>query len=202
MPDPGFVFQRDDTDDDSSNKLHDHFDGFDDKVIDALGDEDLADIQTVNAILNIGRCKRRVKFYHKRINWERYVREIQETNVQASGNTGFDECFRIRMHIFDHLHDAIKEYISVDFKRSMVSTQENDPIYPELVMACGLRFLGLDSNISDLKDTYGMLKSSVKQVINMFFAAVDNNTDCSELKIKLPDPANVFELNKLVSKFV
>jgi len=91
--------------------------------------------------------------------------------------------------------------ISVDFKRSMAFTQGNNPIYPELVMVCGLHFLGLDSNIPDLKDTYGMSKSSVKQVINMFLAAVDNNTDCSELQIKLLDPANVFELNKVTGKF-
>jgi hypothetical protein len=83
----------------------------------------------------------------------------------------------------------------------MASTQVNDPIYPELVMACGLHFLGLDSNIPDLKDTYGMSKSSVKQVINMFLATVDNNTDRSELQIKLLDPADVFEHNKLASKF-
>jgi hypothetical protein len=30
----------------------------------------------------------------------------------------------------------------------------------------------------------------------MFLAAVDDNIDWSELQIKLPDPANVFELNK------
>jgi hypothetical protein len=141
------------------------------------------------------------KFYHDRINWEKHVREIQETGVQASGNTGFDECFCIRPHHFDHLHDAIKEYISVVFKRSMASTQGNDPIYPELAMAYGLRFLGLNSNILGLKYTYGMSKSSVKQVINMFLAAVDNNTDCSELQIELLDPANVFELNKPAGKF-
>ena len=58
----------------------------------------------------------------------------------------------------------------------MSSTQGNDPIISELVMACGLRFQGLDNNIPDLKDTYGMSKSSVKQVINMFLAAVDNIT--------------------------
>ena len=52
----------------------------------------------------------------------------------------------------------------------MSSTQENVPINSELVMACGLQFLGLDSKIPDLKDTYGMSKSSVKRVINMFLA--------------------------------
>jgi hypothetical protein len=139
----------DDSGDNFRNKLNHHFYGFDDKVIDALGDEDLADIQTVNSILNISRCKRRVVFFHERINWERHVREIQETDVQASGNTGFEECFHMRPHHFDHLHDVIKEYISVDVKRSMASTQGNDPIHPELVMACGLRFLDLDSKIPD-----------------------------------------------------
>ncbi len=96
------------------------------------------------------------KFLSQRIDWERHLREIQETYAQANGNTGFDERFRMRLHHFDHLHDAIKKYISVDFKRSMASTQGNDPIYPELVMVCRLRFLGLDSKIPDLKDTHGM----------------------------------------------
>jgi hypothetical protein len=43
----------DDSGDDFCNELHDHFDWFDDKVIDALGDEDLADIQTVNLSLTL-----------------------------------------------------------------------------------------------------------------------------------------------------
>jgi hypothetical protein len=46
-----------------------------------------------------------------------------------------------------------------------------------------------------------MSKESVKQVIIMFLAAVHNNTDCSELQIELPDPANLGELNKLAGKF-
>jgi hypothetical protein len=82
--------------DDFHDKLHDHFDGFDDEKIDTLGDEDLADIQTDNSILNIGRCKRRVNFFQERIHWERHVREIQETDIQASGNTGFDKCSHMR----------------------------------------------------------------------------------------------------------
>jgi hypothetical protein len=98
-----------DTGDDILDELHNQFDGLDDEVIDALEDEDLADIQTVKAIINIGRRKRRVKFYLKKTDWERHLREIQETNEWANGNTCFDERFCMRLHHFDHLHDAIKE---------------------------------------------------------------------------------------------
>ena len=88
-------------------------------------------------------------FCHEQIDWEKHLRELNKTNVRANGKTGFDERFHMRPHHFDHLHDALREYISIDFKRSMVSTQGNDPIY----MACGLRCLGLDSKIPYLKDT-------------------------------------------------
>ena len=85
----------------------------------------------------------------------------------------------MRPHHFDHLHDSLREYISVNLKRSMISTQGNYPINSERVMVCRLSFLGLDSKILDQKDTFGISKSSVKQVISMFLAAFDNNTDCS-----------------------
>jgi hypothetical protein len=95
---------EDDTSNDFLDKLHDCFDGFDDKVIYALGDEDMADIHTVKYIHNMGRRKRRVKFRHPRIHWEKHLRELNETDVCANGKTDLDECFRMRLHHFDHLH--------------------------------------------------------------------------------------------------
>ena len=51
-------------------------------------------------------------------------------------------------------------------------------------MACGLRFLGLDSKIADIADLYGMSISSCRRVIDMFFDAIDHNSQCRELQIE------------------
>ena len=102
---------------------------------------------------------------------------------------------------FDILLDNIREAISVDFARSANSTAGNDPIYPEIVLAMGLRFVGIGSTIPDLADIYGMSDASARRVINMFLDAIDYNTDFAELQVKLPDPTDGAALKKLAQKW-
>jgi hypothetical protein len=52
--------------------------------------------------------------------------------------------------------------------RSRNSTGGNDPIYPEVILAIGLRFVGLGDTIAALMDIYGTSRSSTKRAINMF----------------------------------
>ena len=68
-------------------------------------------------------------------------------------------------------------------------------------MAMGLRFLGLGSAIPDLADLYGVSVDSALQVINMFLDAIDFNTDCPELQVRLPDPTDADVSRALVSKW-
>ena len=48
----------------------------------------------------MGWRKRRVKFCHERIDWEKHLRELNKTNVRANGKIGFNEHFRMRPHHF------------------------------------------------------------------------------------------------------
>ena len=89
---------------------------------------------------------------------------------------------------FESLLEALEEALTVSFAKSRASTDGNDPIYPEIIMACGLRFLALGDNPATLSDLYGMSVSSAKRVINMFLDAVDFNTSFAPLQVKLPDP--------------
>lgn len=64
----------------------------------------------------------------------------------------------------------------------MNSTSGNTPIFPELVCAIGLRFLGGEP-VKSLEDIFGVDDSSVPRVIDKFFSAV---RACEEIAIKLP----------------
>jgi len=86
--------------------------------------------------------------------------------------------------------ECIRKVITVDFIKSRASTSGNEPIFPEIVLAIGLRFVGLGSTVADLADVYGVSEPSVKRCINMFLNAVDYNTDIPELQVSLPDPTD------------
>jgi hypothetical protein len=77
----------------------------------------------------------------------------------------------------------------VDFTKSQNSTQGNDPIFPELILATGLRFLGGSSH-KNLKDMFGMSINSVKRVIKMLLAAI---LDCDALALHLPETTEEFK---------
>ena len=66
--------------------------------------------------------------------------------------------------------------------KSLNSSGANEPIFPELVLAMSLRWLAGGSYI-DIKDKYGMSKSSVYRLRDMFLDAV---IDCKALQIRFP----------------
>ena len=67
----------------------------------------------------------------------------------------FSQRYRMKMAWFTHLLDALADAITVDYSRSRLSIGSNDPIYPEIVLAIGLRFVGQGSTVADLADVYG-----------------------------------------------
>ena len=107
----------------------------------------------------------------------------------------FHNRFRMNRDEFEYLFDALEDAITVSFVKSMASTDGNDLIYPEVVMACGLRFLALNDSPQTLSDLYGMSVSSAKRVINMFLDAVDFNDTFEPLQVKLPDPTDLDALH-------
>ena len=70
----------------------------------------------------------------------------------------------------------------------LTASDGNDPIYLEVVMAIGLRFLGVGDTVSGLADVYGLSDFSCWQCINMFLDAIDYNETCPELQVRLLDP--------------
>ena len=50
------------------------------------------------------------------------------------------------------LLDTVSDTIMVDLKSSRTSTEGNDQLYPEVVLAMRLRFTGIESTVFDLAD--------------------------------------------------
>ena len=126
---------------DSLVDTFDDFDGYD--HIAMMDEDDLDDLEAIRLIFSQNKKKRGLKFRYRRCNWESHIQMLTATN-------GFENRFRMPKDNFNYLLEAIRECITVDFLRSMNSTGGNDPIYPEMVMAMGLRFLGLGSAILTL----------------------------------------------------
>ena len=100
---------------------------------------------------------------------------------------------------FNYLLTSIKDAITVHFARSRQSTQGNDPIFPEIIQAIGLRYLAHGDLVITLADLYCMSIPSAKRVINMFLDAIDFNDECPELAIKLP--RNAYEIHELAERW-
>jgi hypothetical protein len=124
---------------------------------------------------------RMFKWGHTRLNWEE---SLKKERHQKS----FESKYHMSEGAFCTLLDILREDITVDFTKSRNSTQGNDPIFPELILATGLRFLGGTSH-KDLEDIFGMSKNSVKRVIRMLFEAI---LGCDDLALKLPETAEEY----------
>ena len=159
----------------------------------SMEDDDWDDLAAIRLICNSNRRRRSIKFFHNRKNWDEHV----EMFLSTGGEGGFDNRFRMPYNHFMYLVNKIRDAITVNFLKSHQSTGGNDPIYPEIVAAVGLRFLGPGDSIAVLADLYGMSISSCKRCINMFLNAIDYNTDCVEMRVELPDPSDHSALRNL-----
>ena len=159
-----------------------------------MDDDDWADIADIQAIFSRNRNSRKVKVQHDRKDWNHHL-----TTLLAIGK--FEQHFRMPHHHFDYLLNAVRDAITVDFARSKAGSNGNDPIYPEIVLAVGLRFLGVGDTVAGLADLYGMSEGSCVRCINMFLDAIDYNHECPELQVCLPDPKNNEELTDLANRW-
>ena len=111
-----------------------------------------------------------------RLSWDRHVEYLHEINL-------FESVYRMKEKTFNKLVDKIWYKIAVDELQSMRSTSSNDPIYPEMVVALGICFLGGELPKS-LFELYRLSLTLVEQVIDKFILAVAN---CDNLAIKLQE---------------
>jgi hypothetical protein len=65
------------------------------------------------------------------VDWEQHGSMLEYTNK-----------FRKRFRMCDDLVEELRIHLTVSFVQSMRSTSGNKPIYPEVVVAIGLRILG------------------------------------------------------------
>ena len=96
---------------------------------------------------------------------------------------------------FNKLVNILREDVTVDGMQSLRSSDVNRQIYPEMIVASGLRFLGGEPVIS-LADVYGMSDSSTRRVNQMFIETVISS---NRLKIHLPNSPD--ELKVLADGF-
>jgi hypothetical protein len=83
----------------------------------------------------------------------------------------FSTYYHMSEETFHILLEKIRDDITVDYIKSKNSTNGNDPIYPELVLAAGLEFMG-GCAYKHIALIYGMSKSSAKRVVRKFWDAM------------------------------
>ena len=169
---------------------------FGNSALEALIEQDMEEEEdeflVIREFFEANKRKRLWKWRHGRLNWEGHLEQERHTGR-------FDSKYHLPEENFNVLVGMLTPMILVDFQKSMNSTSGNLPIYPELIVATGLRFMGGELPKS-LEDMIGMSKSSVDRVIDMFFDAIDS---CSQLDIRLPavDDAEDLELKSVALGF-
>ena len=173
---------------------YDSFDPYAD--LNDFEDEDWQELLELQFIMSLQKQERSIKYAHKRVNWEDFADMLIQTD-------NFDNRYRMNIDEFNHLLGGLRDALTVSYSKSRASTtnannkEGNGPIYPEIIMSCGLRYVGLGDSPATLADLHGISEPSSKRAINMFLDAVDCNEDLPELQITLPNPTDTAALNDL-----
>ena len=132
--------------------------------------------------------ERAPKHRYKRINWNEHVA------VCDRKPSGFQKRYHMNEEAFNNLVEILE--ITVQEGHSRACTNGNQPILPQIVVGCGLRYLG-GEHCKSLVDVFGMSETSVQTCIDKFIKAVLN---CNELDLKLP--ATREELQQSANEFL
>ena len=127
--------------------------------------------------------ERKIKWKHSRLNWNEHVEKLLHEEE-------FDATYQMSLEAFTTLLDFLCPMISPNLIKALNSCDE--PIYPEMVMAVGLRWLG-GGSYSDIKNVYGISKNSVYRLRDIFLDAV---LACDALEISFPDTPEELENNR------
>ena len=96
----------------------------------------------------------------------------------------FEGTYRMSIEAFYTLLDAVREDLTLSFVQSACSTLRNKPIYPDLILAMGLRFLTGDS-VRVLHQLFGVSRSTARHLINLMLDTIDTNTRFDPIQIRL-----------------
>ena len=131
--------------------------------------------QAMENIFDFNKSLRSIKYKYTRTNWQEHRDELILTNT-----------FYSKMHMgvsaFENLVTLLRSDITVNELQSRRSTGGVDPIYPEMIVATGLRFFG-GEKLKSLSDIYHYSLDSGRRVVRKFVDAVLN---CEKLAINLP----------------
>jgi hypothetical protein len=130
-------------------------------VLREYDDDDLE--ETFFAFLKEKKSKR-IKWQHQRLNWDEHVQKLRHTQE-------FSTYYHMSEETFSILLETIRDDITANHIKSKNSTSGNDPIYPELVLASGLEFMG-GCAYKHIALIYGMSLSSAKRIVCKFWNAV------------------------------
>jgi hypothetical protein len=124
------------------------------------------------------RQQRKFKYQRERVNWHQLVHYLEHTEQ-------FRPMFRMSREAFDGLVSVLGERIELDAIKSLNSTPgSDDRIYPELVVAVGLRILTGVASPHDIHLWAGISKASVYRLRDIFLNAV---IDVDDLAVDWPD---------------
>jgi hypothetical protein len=101
--------------------------------------------------------------------------------VKLLHENAFDRKYHMSYDAFNILLELLRPDITCNIVKSMNSC--NEPIFPELVLATGLRWLAGGSYL-DQKDVYSYSQSSYYRIQDIFIDAV---LTCDDLDIRFPD---------------
>jgi hypothetical protein len=133
---------------------------------------------------------RNFKWDHCRVSWTDHVDKLIHEKM-------FDRTYRMSYESFCKLADMLRVKLTCDCVKSKASCAGTSglPIFPELVMAIGLRWLAGGSYL-DIKNAYRCSAASIYRCRNTFLYAVNA---CPELAIVFPDTPE--KLDKAVAAF-
>lgn len=130
--------------------------------------------------VNVAMGQRKIKWKHSRLNWN-------EHEMKLLHEEQFNVTYRMSHEAFTSLVDLLRPEIVPNLVKSLNSCDE--PIYPEMVVAVGLRWLA-GGSYSDIKNVYGISKNSVYRLRDTFLDAV---LACDALEIRFPDTPEELE---------
>jgi len=135
--------------------------------------DELEEMAQFLATMTEAKNERNIKWKHQRLNWNEHVDKLVHEESFAAK-------YRMSLDAFNTLLELLRIMITPNlFKASNLC---DEPIYPEMVMAIGLRWLGGGSH-HDLMDAYNLSKSSVYRSRDTFLDAV---IACNALEIRFP----------------
>jgi hypothetical protein len=136
--------------------------------------EDDESLYEILVIFGLNKAKKSIKYKHERLDWEGHAHRLQYIKTFASR-------YHVTLPTFNMLVELLRPSITVNERKSRNSTGNNEPIYPEMVVGAGLRFLGGSSH-KDIEDIYWISNHSSRRIIGMF---VNATRSCEGLSLQL-----------------